>query len=62
MTTGRKHTPEERARLASRILKLAAERPPLTRAIIAQRVGVGPNFVSTVLREARVASEDKAAE
>jgi len=51
MTTGRKYTATERTALAAKILKLADE--GLTRAVIAERCGCGPNMVSAILREAR---------
>jgi predicted transcriptional regulator len=50
MTTGRKYTKDERANLATKVLKLKAE--GLTIAIIAQRCNCGTNLVSTIIREA----------
>lgn len=49
----RQRTQEERAKVAARILELSKEEPPLTIAVIAQRVGCGHNLVHEVRREAR---------
>jgi len=58
VSKGKPHTPAQRAALAARVIALRSEDPPVTYDVIKKRLGVGANFVSTVLREAKNESQE----